>query len=570
VAALAGMPSVVLSANVSLVSSSVGGSGVYRLYAVSNAGSLAGLLAYPFVLEPFLGVGAQWTVFACGLALYAALVGMCALRRADGGADAASAAPEGGCTCRFAASWLLLPAASCFLLNALTTHMTTDIMPLPLIWTVTLAVFLLSYVVGFSGVAEKFTGLFAWFAAACGLGAIALSGKTWGREVDFKVVFACYMGFLFFGCSFVHSWLYRTRPAAAGLTRYYLCGAVGGAVGGLLSGLAFPLLSHSIVEFPLSLAFMAAAFLCYCRRSFRMLAAAGVAIAAGVCMFLFHANAQSGRPVVFAARGFFGTVKVTEAKARVKAGEGALREYVHGTTVHGIQALLPGRERMTTTYYTPNGCGYAVTAHPKYRRGEPMRVCLVGLGLGVYYAYAREGDYYRGYEIAQEVMDMATNTNLFTFISGCPARHDEILTDARKGLESELANGGEAYDVILVDAFSGDSQPYHVSTREAFELYFRMLKPDGVLAVNISNRHLQLEPFMKKVGEAFNVPLLGMECRDNFALLQFSTKAAFFCRRPEGLSNPPSECRMIDFTRFKAMEHLPTDEKGSFISLVHW
>lgn len=573
VAAFAGLPYVVLSANVSLVSSSVGGSGAYRLYAVSNAGSLAGLLAYPFVMEPFLGVGAQWKMFACGLALYAVLVGMVIFRRASGMTEDENmeiVSVEGGREHNFAVEWLLLPAVSCFLLNALTTHLTTDIMPLPLIWTITLAVFLLSYVVGFSGVAERFTGLFAWAAAACGIVAVGLSGKAWGKEVDFKVVFGCYMGLLFFGCSFIHSWLYRTRPTAAGLTSYYLCGAVGGAAGGLLSGLLFPLVSRGVVEFPLSLALMAVALLCYSRRSFKRLLAAGVAIAAGTCTFIFHANSQSDRPLVFAARGFFGVVKVTEAKARVKAGEGVLREYVHGTTVHGIQALLPGRERMTTTYYTPNGCGYAVIAHPKYRNGEPMRVCLVGLGLGVYYAYAREGDYYRGYEIAKEVMSMATTTNLFTFISGCPARHEEILTDARKGLEGELACGGEKYDVILVDAFSGDSQPYHISTFEAFELYFKMLKPDGVLAVNISNRHLQLEPFMKKVGEVFNVPLLGMECRDNFALLQFSTKAVFFCRQPEGLSNPPAECRMIDFTRFKAMERLPTDEKGSFISLVRW
>ena len=295
-----------------------------------------------------------------------------------------------------------------------------------------------------------------------------------------------------------------------------------------------------------------------------------VAVIIGTGIFFFYVNAQSERPLVFAARGFFGIVKVTEAKARVKAGEGVIREYVHGTTVHGIQALLPGRERMPTTYYTPNGCGYAIAAHPKYRRGVPMRVCLVGLGLGVCYAYAREGDYYRGYEIAQEVMNMSSNTNLFTFISGCPAQHEEILDDARKGLERERVNGEEAYDVILVDAFSGDSQPYHISTYEAFELYFNRLKPDGVLAVNISNRHLRLEPFMKTIGETFNVPLLGLECPDEFPLLQFSTKAAFFCRKPEGLSDPPSGTRMIDFRRFHTMTRLPTDEKGSFVSLVHW
>ena len=581
VTALAGLSYVFLSANVSLVSSSAEGRDVYRLYAVSNAGSLTGLLAYPFFVEPFLGVTTQWMAFAAGIAIYAVLM---AMQLRIGKASAATGASmsddnnkspvSSAATSGMAASvlWVLLPASSCFLLNALTTHVTTDIMPLPLVWTMTLSLFLLSYIVGFSGIAERLVRIFACCAVVCGLSLVWLSGahKVWGREINFKWILAACAGFLFFGCAFLHAWLYKVRPEASRLTRYYLYGAVGGGIGGLMSGLVFPMISNDIVEFPLALVTVAVLTLIACRKLRWQFLFVLVVVLAGTGIYVSYANAQSERPLVFAARGFFGSVKVTEAKARVKAGEGVIREYVHGTTVHGIQALLPGRDRMPTTYYTPNGCGYAIAAHPKYRRGVPMRVCLVGLGLGVSYSYARTGDYYRGYEIADEVMGMATNTNLFTFISGCPAQHDEILDDARKGLEREQANGEEAYDVILVDAFSGDSQPYHISTREAFELYFNRLKPDGVLAVNISNRHLGLEPFMKTIGETFNVPLLGLECLDAFPLLQFSTKAAFFCRKPEGLSDPPEGTRMIDFRRFRIMKQLPTDEKGSFISLVRW
>ena len=245
-----------------------------------------------------------------------------------------------------------------------------------------------------------------------------------------------------------------------------------------------------------------------------------------------------------------------------------VREFVHGTTIHGIQALLPGRERMPTTYYTPDSSGWAIAAHPKYRRGEPMRVNVTGLGVGVLFSYGRKGDYYRAYEISREAMRVATDTNLFTFVADCPAEKELVLGDARAGLERELAEGVEPYDVIIVDAFTGDNLPYHLSTKEAFDLYFKLLKPDGVLAVNISNWHLTLEPFMKAVGEAYDVPLLGLETRDDFTRLAFGAKVAFFCRKPDGLSPPPATARLIPFERWRSMDRLPTDAKGSFIGLV--
>ncbi len=276
------------------------------------------------------------------------------------------------------------------------------------------------------------------------------------------------------------------------------------------------------------------------------------------------------RPVVFRGRGFFGTIQVLEAKARTSTGEGCIREFVHGTTIHGIQAHLPGRTRMPTTYYTPDASGYAIAAHPKYRRGEPMRVNITGLGIGVMFCYGRTNDYYRAYEISEDALAVATDTNLFTFVADCPAKKEIVLGDARQGLEDELRRGVEPYDVIVVDAFTGDNLPYHLSTKEAFELYFKLLKPDGVLCVNISNWHLQLEPFMRALGEAYDVPLLGLETADDYGRLAFGAKVAFFCRKPEGLAMPPvgPKCRIIDFNAFKPMPRLPTDEKGSFLGLI--
>lgn len=586
VLALTGFAYVLLSANSSLVQTLAGGPDAYKLYAVSNVGSLLGLLAYPFVFEPYVPLRSQWLGFAAGIVVYAAALWR--LGRAarggvgtarDEGAVSAAAAETGGAAGAAAIAapllWLLLPAASCFLLNAITTHITLDIMPMPLIWTITLSVFLLSYVIGFSGFGPRLVPLLGVLAS------LALAGAAWTHgkniaKITLPVAVWLYGALLFFACTFLHSWLYAVRPGRDRLTKYYLFQAIGGAVGGAVASLLFPLATATVAEYPVSLVLCGALVLWFlgAARRWVSLGAALAASCAAAILWMQGAKFET-RPVVYKARGFFGTIQVMEAKAKSAAGEGCIHEFVHGTTVHGIQALLPGKERMPTTYYTPNVSGYAIAGHPKYRKGEPMRVNITGLGVGVLFCYSREGDYYRSYEISPEALAVATDTNLFTFVSDSPAKKEIVLGDARKGLEAELAAGVEPYDVIIVDAFTGDNLPYHLSTVEAFDLYFKLLKPDGILCVNISNWHLSLEPFMKALAEHYDVPLLGLRTLDNFATLQFGAKVAIFCRKPEGLDMPPigegpRAARLIDFANYRAMPSLPTDEKGSFISLVNW
>ncbi len=576
VAALAGPAYVLLGANASLVQALAGGE--YRLYAVSNAGSLAGLLAYPFVFEPFVGLTAQWLGFAAGVAAYAGMLAWCARGAADAKAGSAEKPAEttGTGTAAWRALAFLLPAASCFLLNALTAHVTLDIMPMPLVWTASLALFLLSYILGFSGRGERLAVPLAWMTLAAFVLLCRLNGRNVGEVPPLAAAGAC-GAFLLVACSFLHSWLYASRPAARELTRYYLLQAAGGAVGGAAASLAFPWLCRTLMEYPVAIfgtAALAALAVAGGAGRGRFVRVALAVLALGAGAWAYQAGvARETRPVVYRGRGFFGTIEVLEAKAKTATGEGYVREFVHGTTVHGIQALLPGKTRMPTTYYTPEASGYAICAHPKYRSGAPMRVNVTGLGVGVLFSYGRTNDYYRAYEISGDALRVATDTNLFTFVSECPARKEIVLGDARKGLEAELAAGVEPYDVIVVDAFTGDNLPYHLSTREAFELYFKLLKPDGILCVNISNWHLTLEPFMRAVGDAFGVPMLGLETRDDYARLAFASKVAFFCRKPDGMAEPPvgdGRARMIDFAGWKPMGRLPTDEKGSFIGLIKW
>ena len=578
VLALVGVPYILLGSNASLVQALSDGN--YRLYAVSNAGSLLGLLAYPFVFEPHVALTTQWLGFAVGIVIYAALLVVCAKLSARNVSSTVISSQPAQTSGFRPCLWFLLPAASCFVLDALTTHVTLDVMPMPLIWTASLGIFLLSYIVGFSGVAEKLVKPFAFGSLALVLVLCGMNGTTLPK-IGLPLALMAYALFLFATCTFLHSWLYMVRPSGDRLTRYYLLQSVGGAVGGVLASLVFPMVAKTIVEYPVALfgmGAMVALGLATVGRARRVLPACALVVL-GVGVWLYaHGAGKETRPVVYRGRGFFGTIEVLEAKAKTQRGEGVIHEFVHGTTVHGIQANVPGMDRMPTTYYTPDASGYAIVGHPKYRTGEPMRVNITGLGIGVLFCYGRTNDYYRAYEISKDALDVAQNTNLFTFVSGCPAQKEIVLGDARKGLEAELAAGVEPYDVIVVDAFTGDNLPYHLSTKEAFDLYFKLLKPDGILCVNISNWHLQLEPFMKALGEAYDVPLLGLRTHDDYAHLQFGATIAFFCRKPDNLGALPigrpdirfGNASVIDFERYNSMPELPTDEKGSFISLIRW
>ena len=582
VLALSGITFILLSANSSIVQILSGGD--YRLYAVSNAGSLVGLLAYPIVFEPNLGLTAQWYGLGAGIVAYAAMLYKASRgKRAGDVKDERNDSPASRITGQtppvslsHRLQYVLIPAVSCALLNATTSHLTLDVAPMPLLWAILLGLFLVSYIIGFSGRSRPAPWALLSAALACLAAYLdkpnsAGSNYTLQLIVDSSLVLA--------GSTFLHSHLYAIRPAEGGLAGYYLANVVGGAVGGVLTSIVAPLAFSTVAEFPIVIVVLASSALVYAVSAFRRRSRAFGVLVALLAVATFMAVGlrsfgvdMRGRKIVHEARGFFGTVQVMEAKARAASGaEGVIHEFIHGNTVHGIQVRMPGKWRMPTCYYTTKASGYAIVGHPKYRKGEPMRVNITGLGVGVLFSYGRTNDYYRAYEISKDALDVATNTNLFSFVADCPARKEIVLEDARKGLEAELAAGVEPYDVIVVDAFTGDNLPYHLSSKEAFDLYFSLLKPDGILCVNISNWHMKLEPYVKRMGEAFDCPMLGFYSRNDLDHLGFATSVVFFCRDPKGMAPPPiggREVEMIDFRVVPAMKDLPTDEKGSLISLI--
>ena len=584
---IAGLPYVALSSGSTLVQAWLARAGkheIYRLYAISNFGSFLGLLAYPFVLEPFVSLTIQWWSLAFLLIIYALLLRKVAVssdfaaqgeildnaEHSEDKADEAAAFSPGEGSRPWL--WFVLPALSVFLLNAVTAYLTLDVMPLPLLWVVLLGLFLLSYVIGFSGWAHRFLPTLCCLAVGFAIFAAYGLGKA-GTPGSFMINLWSGAGLCFFGCTFLHTWLYQMRPGIERLSLYYLCNALGGAVGGLFASLAIPMLFKTVAEYPIALTGLVLIALAYLAslkdlKGFRFV---GAVFACGTlaAIALAAIPKSEDRPVIWRDRGFYGTLKVTEVKAKMGNKEGVVHEFVHGSTLHGIQAIIPGRERLPTAYFTPEKMGFAIAAHPKFQKGEPIRVNLVGLGVGVMLAYAREGDYYRCYEISPEVLEVAKNPSLFTFASGSPGNVELVCEDARKGLEKELAAGVEPYDIIIIDAFSGDSLPYHLSTREAFELYFKMLKPDGILALNVTNWHLDLDTYVKTIGVAFECPTVLLTSPDDLSRLAFSAKCAFFCREPAGMGALPLGAQVIDIQGLPDMP-MPTDEKGSFIRLIRW
>ena len=569
VVAICGLTFVLLSANSSLVQNLSGGN--YRLYAVSNAGSLMGLMTYPLLIEPFSGLGFQWLGLGAFLMIYGLFLRRC---YKESGHFKGTETPQ--VAIPFRIMWFLLPALSCALLNATTAHLTLDIAPMPLLWAVILAAFLASYIVGFSPAGEHHVKTWGLLASVLTLAVVVIDSPNAAGIRYWAALASCIM-LVFAGAVFLHAWLYRLRPEPSGLTRFYLANVIGGACGGVLSGVVAPYVFKTVAEFPLTLllvAFIVPLFVSW--RSSRCFVFATGLMAIGTLAVLISDKfvaTPGGFETVYRARGFFGTVKVDEVKARAGSSEGVVRRFVHGNTTHGVQIQLSGKERMATSYFTRYACGYAIEGHWKYKSDKPMRVNIIGLGVGVLFAYGREGDCYRAYDIAPEAIEVATNTNLFTFISSCPAKKEIVLADARKGLEAELASGVEPYDVIVVDAFTGDNIPYHLSTKEAFDLYFKLLKPDGILCFHTSNRHMNLDPLMRKVAEEYDVPLMGLISLSDDSVFRAAAKVAIFCREPSKIGEPPlqgDKARLIDYARIQPIHSLPTDEKGSLLELVHW
>ena len=480
----------------------------YRLFALSNLASMLALVSYPFLVEPHLSSRTQALVWSAAYAGFAALCAAAAWRNwklpAAGVAPLPVSEERGepapGWSVRLL--WLGLAASASILLLAVTTHITQDVAAIPFLWILPLAAYLLSFILCFDAPHYYQRLLFVPLGAAC-LVAMAYQLAPSDTGPAARPAIALFAGSLFVCAMVCHGELARLKPHPRHLTGFYVTVALGGALGGLFVGLVAPNVFNSDYEFPLGLGLAATVwFLVFLREFWRpsTLWMRGGLVAAAVllCGYVVYLGRDvremvAGYRVV--ARNFYGELRVSE-EGDPAIDVDACRKLLHGVINHGEQMLRPEYRDRPITYFCPeSGIGRAMHA----LEGAPRRIGILGLGCGTLAAYGKAGDTLRIYEINPLVIDIARTE--FTYLRDTPARVEVALGDGRLVLESEPS---QQFDLLVMDAFSGDSVPVHLITREALATYFRHLKPNGILAINITNRYLNLEPVMAADAIAFH------------------------------------------------------------------
>jgi SAM-dependent methyltransferase len=483
----------------------------YRLFALSNLASMTALLSYPFLVEPNLPSGMQAMIWSGGFVCFAALCGATAWRTSAqsalpeaggiGGEEDAGQTNDGPPTLALRFLWLGLAASASVLLLAVTTHLTQDVAAIPFLWIVPLSVYLFSFIVCFEAPRLYRRVVFVPLLIAA-LGFMAY--RLWPEHIGMppRLVIGLLALALFVCCMVCHGELARLKPHPRYLTGFYVTVSLGGAVGGLFVGLVAPNLFHAYYEFPIGLALCALVASMVFTRELRSVSIwrkrAGMAALAlllgGYLVFLRGIMHQMVADYRVVERNFYGQLR-TEDEGDPRIDDDACRKLIHGVVNHGEQMRREQYRRMPVTYFcAQSGIGRAMHA----QEGPPRRIGILGLGCGTLAAYGRAGDTLRIYEINPLVLDIARTE--FTYLKDTPAKVEVALGDGRLLLELEP---DQHFDMLVMDAFSGDSVPVHLITREAFRTYFRHLKPNGILAVNISNTYLNLEPVMERAANAF-------------------------------------------------------------------
>ncbi len=546
------------------------GTKTYKLYSISNLGSLLGLLSFPFLLEPALRMKTQSLIWSLLFFVFVAGCGLCAWRALHASEEAdnveGTAETNGGVQTSplIYSLWFLLPACASALLLATTNLLCQEVTSVPLLWVLPLSIYLLSFILCFDHPRwYRRSVCHPLFIIGVFLVCAALIYK---RPI---VLLADLPILLFLVCMICHGELVSLRPGVERLTAFYLAVSAGGAVGGVFVAIVAPHIFTFFTEFQLTLgAAIVLALVCLYRDASSWIYESSLWLPAGIGVGAIGFAYAVGRwwpetakllgdvrfyPVAilisflvvlgaFAFRGTHGTtqrgfrfvqvlvvvVGCLAIYALVRSTQplpglylsarnfyGAIRVFdiphgkmlMHGRTVHGGQFEPPVDKEPSAYYGRRSGVGVVMENHPKRNIGDgSLRVGIVGLGVGTLAAYGRPGDYFRYYEIDPNVIRLSSGPHpVFTYIQDSAARVDTVLGDARRLLEDEIARGeNQKFDVLVVDAFSGDAIPVHLLTREAFETYWQRVDPtNGIIAVHVSSRHINLLPVVQGAAAYF-------------------------------------------------------------------
>ena len=495
-----GVPYVILAAGAPLLQDWArrrSGREPIRLYAISNAASLSALVAYPVVVEPLLPIARQAWAWSALFLIYVGLAALCArtlMRSAGATVVSAHASDDTAAHTPMIdrVLWFGASAIGSALLMAATNQLCQDIAAVPFLWVAPLAIYLASFIVSFAGLYRRLVWMPAFLVS------LVATGYTLSHWMTLSVILqgGALLAMLASGCMICHGELVQLRPTAARLPGFYLTMAIGGAAGGLAVAVIAPHVFTTFVEFPLLvIAVVAVLGAAWGRELERRPQAPMPRLVWVAPLVIFSvvgsaavARAVAPRDAVVARRNFFGVLRVMEDSQHT------VRTLQHGHVVHGLQFLDPERRRIPTTYYgAGSGIARAIDLHRMRTADLPIAVAAVGLGAGTIASWGRRGDTFRFFEINPAVVDLAHRS--FTFLQDSAATIDVVVGDGRLALEREReGQPSRDYDILVLDAFSGDAIPTHLLTREAMRTYRAALAPGGIMAFHVSNLFLDLRP----------------------------------------------------------------------------
>lgn len=565
----------------------------YRLYTLSNIGSLLSIVSYPLLLEPRLGLSVQTKLWSWLYVAFAILCGICAwilatenivgrvsrAVRPEAALHGSGDPPHKNCPALPArVMWLCLPALSAVMLMATTNQLCMDVAVVPLLWLLPMGLYLLSFILCFHS--ERWYSRLAYGIAL----AVALTQSCVvmynGVFTDIKIQILSYCFTLFICCMVCHGELVRLKPGPRHLTSFYFTISAGGALGGVFVSLVAPRIFLAYWEFHLGLAAVAFIFLfvLFRDRHSRLFegrprwAWAVLTISFLVLITSLGIQIRSAlSDALKVKRNFFGVLRVLEEDKNDFTKHH--RILMHGRIEHGNQYLSPDKRNWPTSYFGPNsGVGLSIRYHP--RRLDParhkLRVGIVGLGTGTIAAYGKDGDYFRFYEINPDVVDISDR--YFSYRRNSRAKVDVVLGDARVSLENEKAGKQPGnFDVLVVDAFSGDAIPVHLLTRECYQDYCYHLKKDGILALHVSNRYFNLSPVIRSLAENdYERKPQAVLVEDLGALLQETDSSRWILVTSNDgfLNNPDVKTALIPWREEDSKRLLFTDDYSNLFQLL--
>lgn len=539
-----------------------------RLYAISNVGSLLGLLTYPVLIEPNLALRSQGWMWSIGFVIFGLQAVWIAIQNGRAAPLSISKADSVRSTEKPSASlralWIALSATASLFLLSVTNQISQEVAVIPFLWVLPLAIYLLSFILTFSGERGYNRKRYAvLFVVATALTLFVLLNAT-KIHIYWQILAYCFL--LFTACMLCHGELYLLRPAADHLTTFYLMVSIGGAMGGLFVSLIAPLVFNGYWEFFVGLAMTIAIVLTVLRGNRKVNEVSRfIFFVFGLVtvMLVLVGSFFSGELV--SERNFYGVIRVRGDMI----GEPPRPAYLmaHGITVHGLQFIEEDRNLPTTYYVEDGGAGLAILNHPRY--GNGLRVGMLGVGTGTLAYYGQPGDVYRLYEINPVVTDLAEGRGgYFSFVSDSKADVTMVLGDARISLERELAeNGSQQFDVLALDTFSSDSIPVHLVTKEAMALYLEHLAPDGIIAAHITNLHLDLQPVFWGLAKEYGLHMIRIEYKgdDDGG---YTSHWILLARDPALLNIPAIQRQSVDLSRYSTNLRLWTDDYSNLFQIL--